>query len=361
MKKSITILCLLMFFGACKKKQNSFIIEATITGIKDSTKVTLFDINTYNDIDSTIIVNNKFVFKGKFDDPTSVLVNIAGVNIGFWLENKKIKINASKKQLLEDKGRVSKYVTESKITKIALRYEKRLNPIRIRKIKAYYKLKEKVISKKEYQKYIDSMINIQLQFFLDNPNNYFSISEIVGNRSAFKKDKLQEYFKLLSTELKKSSYGKFLDNYLHIKPVKEGDYFGEIIGKNLKGEEVKLSDFKGKVILLDFWAGWCPPCIKQVKEEFPLLVEKYKDKNFQIVSFSFDVNRKMWKDASDKLKLSWPDFSNLIKMSNNPVSLSYGLKQIPTSFIISEEGKILKRVEYEDDLEKELDKFLLDQ
>lgn len=360
MKKSIVILCLMFSLTACEKQPEAYLIEANITGIKDSTKITLFDGNTYKVLDSTIIVNNKFFFKGALDHPSSVSVFTSDVNIRFWLENKKIKINASKKQLLEANGEVSRYVTGSETNKIALRYEKLLSPLRNRSRKAYKKLDKKIISKEEFSKYRDSITKISLQFYLDNPNNYLSISGVLDNRYTLAKDNLKEYFNLLSTDIKSSSPGKILDDYIHIEPLKEGDYITDIIGKNLKEEVVKLSDFKGKIIFLDFWAGWCPPCIKQIKEEFPSIIEKYKNKNFQIVSFSFDIDKNMWKSANDKLKIYWPDFSNLIRINNNPVALSYGITQIPTSFIISEEGKILKRVEYSDDLEKELDKFLLD-
>tara|TARA_R110002167_G_scaffold177533_1_gene377336 strand:- start:6065 stop:7156 length:1092 start_codon:yes stop_codon:yes gene_type:complete len=361
MRKSIAILCLIIFLSSCKKTRNDYLIEANITGIKDSTKVYLFNMFTWNIIDSTTIVNNKFIFKGKLKDPVPVSFSVYNYDIypDFWLENNEIKINASTKQLSEKDIIFNNITIGSETNKIALRYEELMNPIYDRKAKAYIKFREKIISKEEFDKYYDTIRDVSLKFFLENPNNYFSISEVCNFRNEFKKEKLEEYFNLLTNQLKNSSYGKLLDDFLHIKILKEGDYFLDIIGANLKGEEVKLSDFKGKIILLDFWAGWCPPCIKQIKEEFPTIIEKYKDKNFQIVSFSFDVDRKMWKDASDKLELSWPDFSNLIKMSNSPVALNYGITQIPTSFIISEEGKILKRVEYSDDLEKELDKVLL--
>ncbi|MGJ8761316.1 MAG: DUF4369 domain-containing protein [Polaribacter sp.] len=360
MRKSIAILCLMIFLSSCEKtRKNDFLIEANITGIKDSTKVYLFNVNTYKDLDSTIIVNNKFSFKGKLNAPIVVQVFIDNASIRFWLENKKITINASKEQLLENGTNFSKYVTESEIQKIALRHEKIMKPFYEKQAKAYKKLNEKLITEEMFEKYKDSVFNTSRKFLFENPNNFFSLSKILDTRNSYKKDKLEAYFSQLPVKLKNSSYGKLLDSFLHIKPLQEGDYIIDIIGQNLNDEEVKLTDFKGKIILLDFWAGWCPPCIKQMKEEFPPLIEKYKDENFQIVSYSFDINRKMWKNASEKLQISWPDFSNLTNVNNSPVALQYSISSIPISFIINEEGKILKRVEYDDDLEKELDKVFL--
>ena len=360
MRKSIAILCLMIFLSSCEKtRKNDFLIEANITGIKDSTKVYLFNVNTYKDLDSTIIVNNKFSFKGKLNDPIVVQVFIDNASIRFWLENKKVTINASKEQLLENRNDFCKYVTGSEIQKVTLRHQKIMKPFYEKRAKAYEKFNEKLIPEEMFEKYKDSVLNTSKKFLFENPNNFFSLSEILSYKKSYKKDELEAYFSQLPVKLKNSSYGKLLDSFLHIKPLKEGDYIIDIIGQNLNDEEVKLTDFKGKIVLLDFWAGWCPPCIKQMKEEFPPLIEKYKDENFQIVSYSFDINRKMWKNASDKLQISWPDFSTLTKLNNSPVALRYDIKSIPISFIINEEGKILNRVEYDDDLEKELDKVFL--
>ena len=359
MKNILIIICLIIGLISCKKKQNSFIVDANVSGLKDGTKLFLFNTNTYKILDSTIAFNNKFSFKGRLKDPFRVDVfDNNGFNISFWLEEK-IKITATKEQLLKDTGELSRYVSGGKIQNIAIRYNELLVPIDNRTSVAYKKLNDKLISKEEYNKVQDSATNISFNFFLKNPNNYFTISKVLNYRFTLKKEQLENYFGLLSKEIKQSSYGRFLDDFLHLKQIEEGECFFDIIGKNLNGEEVKLSDFKGKVILLDFWAGWCPPCKKQMKDELPLLKEKYRDKNFQIVSYSFDINKKMWKSASDKLEISWPDYSNLTKLNISPVALRYGISSIPISFIISEDGIVLKRVEYDDDLEDELDKILL--
>ncbi len=165
MRKSIAILCLMIFLSSCEKtRKNDFLIEANITGIKDSTKVYLFNVNTYKDLDSTIIVNNKFSFKGKLNDPIEVQVLIDNASIRFWLENKKITINASKEQLLENGNNFSKYVTGSEIQKVALRHEKIMKPFYEKEQKLIKNLKKSLFLKK-CLKNIKILLLILLQNF----------------------------------------------------------------------------------------------------------------------------------------------------------------------------------------------------
>ena len=362
MKKKLLLTFLTICILSCSKPKEGFTIKANINGLKDSTMVYLFNGDTWNMIDSTIVLNNEFEFAGKLNDPVpiSFIVKEHEIYPDFWLENKEIEINASIEPLSEKDINFNKLSIGSKTNEVALRYKELTDPIHDNTGREYQKISKKIITKEEFDTYadknFDTIKKVSLQFFLENPNNYFSIYEILNFRKVFPKESSQEYFNLLSDKMKNSSYGKKLDTFLSTKPLEEGDDFVDIVAENLKGETIKLSDYKGKVILLDFWAGWCVPCVKQIKEEFPTIIEKYKNENFQIVSFSFDVERSRWENASKKLQLSWPDFSNLLRMGSNPVALNYSLEQIPTSFIISEEGKILKRVEYEDNLEEELDK-----
>jgi peroxiredoxin len=113
--------------------------------------------------------------------------------------------------------------------------------------------------------------------------------------------------------------------------------------KSITGEEIKLSNFKGKVVMLNFWATWSPLCFKEIPalEE---LYKQYKDEGLTVIGVSIDQNEDTAKDFVEKLKVSYP-----IVMSTEEMINSYGgaigepIKTIPTTIIINKAGFIFKR------------------
>jgi len=123
--------------------------------------------------------------------------------------------------------------------------------------------------------------------------------------------------------------------------------------KTLDGKEVSLSDYRGKVVLINFWATWCPPC----REEMPLferVYKKYRDKGFEILAISTDTSTEPVKKFVKEYKLSF-----LILMDADNVSGLYGIQGLPTSFLIDREGKIVKvRLGKYKEIESDLKKIL---
>ncbi|MDZ7262437.1 MAG: TlpA family protein disulfide reductase [candidate division KSB1 bacterium] len=106
---------------------------------------------------------------------------------------------------------------------------------------------------------------------------------------------------------------------------------------NLEGKQVKLSDFKGKVIILDFWATWCPPCRMEIPD-FIDLYKTYQDTGLVILGVALDQEgEKVVKPFAKKQGINYP-----ILMGNAQVVQKYGgIQGIPTTFIINQEGKII--------------------
>lgn len=125
-----------------------------------------------------------------------------------------------------------------------------------------------------------------------------------------------------------------------------GDKAPELVFKDPKGKELKLSSLKGKVVLIDFWASWCGPC----RKENPNLVSayaKYKDakfkkgKGFEIFSVSLDNNADSWVAAIEKDKLDWPYHVSDLGYWNSKGAQIYGVNSIPASYLIDENGIII--------------------
>ena len=101
-----------------------------------------------------------------------------------------------------------------------------------------------------------------------------------------------------------------------------------------------LSQLKGKVVVLDFWASWCPDCRKDAPNVVRLY-RKYKDKGVVFVGISFDVDRKAWQEAVKKYGMDYVQVSELKKMREAQISKTYGVSWIPSLYVIGRDGKVV--------------------
>ena len=145
----------------------------------------------------------------------------------------------------------------------------------------------------------------------------------------------------MGKELPNSLYTKNLVSLAaNIGPTVEGAIAPEISLKTPEGEILALSSLRGKVVLIDFWASWCGPCRKE-NPNVKKIYEKYKDQGFEIYAVSLDNNEAQWKGAIAKDGLGWLHVSELLGWKGT-VSRAYGVGSIPQTFLLDQEGRIVK-------------------
>jgi len=118
-----------------------------------------------------------------------------------------------------------------------------------------------------------------------------------------------------------------------------GDVAPEIAMNDPEGVERKLSDLKGKVVLLDFWASWCGPC----RRENPNVVNaynEYQSKGFEVFSVSLDKQTDRWVQAIEQDGLLWPNHVSDLNGWQNAASRAYGVTSIPHAVLIDQDGVI---------------------
>jgi peroxiredoxin len=342
MKKTFLVLFILLTTISCKKenkesKKDNFDLTVIANNFPDSTRVYLYNRNIGKNIDSTFVINENFKFSGNVDLPSLCYLEFYDKKNKhlepykyFFLENENISIVGEYSDFINAK------VTGSNQTDLYTKYDSIT-----------------VISE---NKSFD-----EISFLFSIANNQMALTELLFKKKEVSKDSLLLFYKKLDSINSNSAKGQELLTYAKTIDIKIGDKLRDIIGKDLNGEQHKLSDYSGKIILLDFWAAGCYPCRLQNKREFPKLVKKYKKNDFIIVSYSLDTNKKSWRKSSEEDKINWLSISDLKGMKGENVK-KYSVTAIPNSFLIDHNGIVVKSFigfyEGANIIEKEIDQLL---
>ena len=138
--------------------------------------------------------------------------------------------------------------------------------------------------------------------------------------------------------------------------MKPGTAFPDFAEKDLDGKPLSLSQYKGKVVLVDFWATWCGPCVAELPNVIAAY-KKYHDKGFEIVGISLDRKEDALKTFIKEKEMTWPQYFDG-KAWQSKMAEKYGINSIPATYLLDGEGKIIAKDLRGDDLETELAKAL---
>lgn len=195
------------------------------------------------------------------------------------------------------------------------------------------------------KKQIDS---VEMAFLKANPASHVSLDllleRVTAKALAEEKEMLSAQYNKLAAPLKKTVVGKKMGEQIETAfKLGPGNASEDFVLNDTLGNPVKLSSFKGKYVLLDFWASWCIPCRYENTTTVVKAYDRFKDKNFTVLSVSLEKpgDRKAWVAAIIKDKLTWPQVATLTPEENSNVTKLYGIQEIPMNFLIDPQGKIV--------------------
>ncbi|WP_343561790.1 TlpA disulfide reductase family protein [Sphingobacterium sp.] len=291
--------------------------------------------------DTVQIQKDKFVWEADMPEPQKVYLMFPSRYAELFLEAGNISITgqADSLHLLKAKG--------SKIQAEAERYQATLKDLEKQSNPLYQQWgKGTAAEQLKLEQQLDAISTERraraAAYTTAHPKSAFSLS-LVADRSAMGSyEEVKPLYDLLDKSVLAMAAGKQLTERLDVlKRSALGATMLDFTQNDPDGKPISFSSFKGKYVLVDFWASWCGPC----RAENPNVLKaynKYKDDNFTVIGISLDDNAEKWKKAIKDDGMPWSQVSSL-KGFENEVSTYYGIQGIPSSLLVDPNGKIIAR------------------
>ncbi|PQJ14979.1 TlpA disulfide reductase family protein [Aureicoccus marinus] len=355
MKKIMPWIGVLALLIGCQNDKDGFTLEGSVSGVlTDSTKVYLQkrdSLGRFQPIDTALIVDEHFEFTGKVEEVDLYTLKFdsrrGGTLAPVILENAEISFKSPIDSLAymtvkgtEQNEWLMEFMDQTRTMNeigTTLRDDMR---------KAYYAQDSVAYAAliEESQELVQKNLDFAKTFIGNHPKSLMSLTlmEDLVNRKSLPVITVDSLYQLLDEDLKRRPIGEKIKVFIDKeKPISVGAIAPDFIGPDPDGNELILSEVRGKVTLVDFWAAWCKPC-RMENPNVKRVYEQYKDKGFTVIGVSLDKNAEEWAEAIAQDGLEWNHVSNLMAWQD-PIAKMYNVSSIPKAFLLNEEGKIIGR------------------
>ena len=321
--------------------------------------------------DTVEMKGGKFVFEGEVPDAGWATVVVEpegkeGVRMMLALENSRIEMRGDWNNLGMDENEelavLGMQIIGSKNQDVYEQVEGQYKAVKeLPEFTKFAEILEKVLEtpeiledttfyweyKKGYDVWIARVKKEQLKIMAANPSVEMVAYELGYMKDNMTLEQLEQVFGQFDVKVQQSKWGKAIRESIELRQrIEPGRLAPEFTLARRDSSLVSLADYRGKVVVLDFWASWCRPC----RASFPWVrefYEEYREKGVEIIGVSIDENKASWEKALDEERLPWPQVIDEIEKGRSRVGGLYHVLAVPMFVVVDKEGKIVVRAHME--------------
>jgi peroxiredoxin len=329
-----------LLFGSLVSYSQDTHVSASIPGLKDTKLIIHYYKDTVLATDTVSVKDGKFTWTAKMPEPQKVYIMFPTRYEQFFAESGNIKITGT--------ADLKKFeVQGSKTQDELVAWDKSIKDLTDQEDTLYQKYGK--VSKEEQAALETKLHDLKMAkraradaYIAAHPKSVIS-TRLVADRAMMGEYRdVYDIYQKLDASAQHSAEGQRIAVRLTVlKKSALGEKILDFTQKDTTGKPVQFASFKGKYVLVDFWASWCGPC----RGENPNVLKaynEYKDKNFTVVGISLDDKAERWEKAIKEDNMPWTQLSDL-KGWKNELADFYGIQAIPSNFLVDPNGKIIAK------------------